>query len=118
MENTIFTEAWQISAISEQHSDSRAHFFSQVFAGYRALIFPAASGLIMICRPLMSFMVADSFFDAWQFVPFLVMGTSFNCFVNFSGTLYMVEKRSVAMLCTTVAGTFSSVQVRILIGPA
>jgi len=115
--STIFTEAWQISAISEQHSDSRGHFFSQVFAGYRSLIFTAASGLILICRPLMSFMVSKSFYDAWQFVPFLVMGTSFNCFVNFSGTVYMVEKRSVAMLATTVVGVVVNVLLNVFLVP-
>lgn len=102
---TIFYEAWQLSAVTEEKG--RAAFFSRVFSIYQALLFCCCSGIILLCRPLM-FMFKSNFFDAWQFVPMLTLATLFNCFNQFLNSIYMVEKRSTLSLYTMLAGAIAN----------
>ena len=102
---TIFYEAWQLSAVTEEKG--RALFFSRVFGIYQALLFCCCSGIILLCRPLM-FLFQSSFYDAWQFVPLLTLATLFNCFNQFLNSIYMVEKRSTLSLYTMLAGAVAN----------
>ena len=102
---TIFYEAWQLSAVTEEKG--RAAFFSRVFGIYQALLFCCCSGIILLCRPLM-FMFKANFYDAWQFVPMLTLATLFNCFNQFLNSIYMVEKRSTLSLYTMLAGAIAN----------
>ena len=38
-------------------------------------------------------MVADAYFDSWQYVPVLIISTVFSCLVNFLASIYMAEKK-------------------------
>ena len=102
---TIFYEAWQLSAVTEEKG--RAAFFSRVFGIYQALLFCCCSGIILLCRPMM-FMFKSNFYDAWQFVPMLTLATLFNCFNQFLNSVYMVEKRSTLSLYTMLAGAIAN----------
>lgn len=98
---TIFYEAWQLSAVTEP--EGRQRFFSRVFGLYQSLLFCCCAGIILLCRPLM-FIFKANFFDAWQFVPLLAIGTLFSCLNQFLNSIYMVEKRSTLSLYTMLAG--------------
>ena len=83
--------------------EGRQRFFSRVFGLYQSLLFCCCAGIILLCRPLM-FIFKANFFDAWQFVPLLAIGTLFSCLNQFLNSIYMVEKRSTLSLYTMLAG--------------
>ena len=115
----IFTDAWQMSAFTEE-GPGRTRFFSNVFAAYQALIFSAASGLILFAKFVTSVLVVGSsnpFYDSWRYIPFLLLATAFSCFVTFLGSIYMVEKKSVATLATTALGAAVNVALNLLLIP-
>lgn len=113
----IFIDAWQMSAISEARSAERASFFTKVFKSYQAMIFFAASGLILFTKFITYFMVSPAFYPSWQYVPFLIMATGFSCMVSFSGSVYMVEKKSVLILITTMTGAVINVILNLFLIP-
>ena len=102
---TIFYEAWQLSAVTEQQE--RERFFSKVFSIYQSVIFCCGAGIILLCRPMM-FLFRQNFYDAWQFVPMLAVATVFSCFNQFLNSIYMVEKRSTLSLYTMMAGAVAN----------
>ena len=102
---SIFYDAWQLSAVTEQ--EGRQRFFSRVFGLYQGLLFCCCAGIILLCRPLM-FIFKSNFFDAWQFVPMLAVGTLFSCLNQFLNSIYMVEKRSTSSLYTMLAGAVAN----------
>ncbi len=111
---TIFYEAWQLSAVTEEQG--REAFFTRVFSIYQALLFCCCSGIILLCRPLM-FMFKSNFYDAWQFVPLLTLATLFNCFNQFLNSIYMVKKRSTLSLYTMMAGAIANCVLNALLIP-
>jgi len=115
--STIFMDAWQISAITENKSGDREKFFTNVFKSFSSIIFISASGLILFCKLITRVLVSTSFYPSWKYVPFLVMSTTFCCFVTFIGSIYIVEKKSGLTLATTVAGAVSNVILNFLLIP-
>ncbi len=96
----IFSEAWQLSAVGEE--EDRSHFFSRVMEVYQSVAFLTAAILIATAK-LTTFLLASSeFYPAWQYIPFLVLATTFSCLAAFLSSIYMVEKKSIYTLITTM----------------
>lgn len=97
----FFYEAWQLSAVTEE--EERETFFNRVFRAFTSVLFCCAAGIIWLCQPLMNLFRAD-YFEAWQFVPFLVLASMCTCLNNFLNSVYVVYKRSSSSLVTMLAG--------------
>lgn len=112
----FFTDAWQMSTITES-ANGRERFFTNVFSAYQALIFTAASGLLLFCRPITGILTTAEYYDAWHYMPFLILATSFSCFVTFLGSIYMLKKKSVLTLVTTMAGAILNIILNLILIP-
>lgn len=111
----IFIDAWQMSAVTEE--ENREAFFTKVFGAYQAVVFLAASAIIVLSKIITMILVSKSFYPSWQYIPFLVMSTTFSCFVTFLGSVYMVEKKSIISLITALVGAIVNVILNILLIP-
>lgn len=109
----IFGEAWQISAISE--TEGRAKFFSRVCSTYQALAFTMAAGLIVTSKITTALFASSDFFEAWRYMPFLVVASTFACIANFLTSVYMVEKKSVNTFLTTLVGAAINISLTFLL---
>lgn len=112
----FFTDAWQMSAITE-NGPGRDKFYTKVFSAYVALMFTAASGLILFTKLITRVLTSTAYYEAWQYVPLLVVSAVFSCLVTFLGSIYMVEKKSVLTLLTTVAGAVINIVLNLLLIP-
>ncbi len=115
--STIFTEAWQISAVQEGDNKGTKKFFKTVFQAYQGVIFMAGAGLILLCKVIIKIMVADSYYESWRFIPVLIMATVFSCFSGFLSSIYMVQKNGKANLFTMMAGALSNIAMNIVMIP-
>lgn len=113
--STFFMDAWQMSAVTEEKD--RADFFTKVFQSFCAIVFMGASALIALSRFIMGFFVGPDFFEAWKYVPFLAIATVFSCLVNFLGSVYTVEKKSVLSMVTMIAGAAANLILNIVLTP-
>lgn len=115
--STIFTEAWQLSAVTDGRGLGRERFFSNVFASLSGVAFVIGGGLIYSCRLVMSVLVAEDYYSAWQYIPFLVCAMVFSAMSAFLNSVYMVEKRSARSLFTMLAGAASNIALNALFIP-
>ncbi len=117
MFSSIFIDAWQLSAVDEYDSDSKADFFTKVFRVYSGGVFAVASGLILACQLITKILVADSYYDSWQYVPILVMSTTMSCLVNFLASVYMAEKKSMMAMATAMSGAVTNIVLNFILIP-
>jgi len=115
--STVFTEAWQISAVKEGQSSSPEKFFKNVFRAYQGIMFMAGAGLVLLCRPLVSLMVAAEYYESWRFIPVLILATIFSSFSGFMSSIYMVQKNGKANLYTMMAGAMTNIVLNIILIP-
>ena len=114
---TIFIEAWQYSAVADADEQSRGGFFSEVFRTYSGLIFMAASALTALAKIFARIMLAQSYYSAWQYMPTLVIATTFSAVTTFLGSIYMVKKKSMMSFLTSMCGAVINVTVCMLLIP-
>ena len=104
----IFIDAWQVSAVQENDPRTRGAFFSNVFNALQSIVFATASVLIVSSKLVTNILVSDDFYASWQFMPMLILATTFCTMVNFLGSIYMVEKKSTMTFITTVIGAVAN----------
>ena len=96
MVSTIFFQAWNMSAITENDSADRNKFYSRVYAAYESMMFMGSAGLILLVKFITSILVDDSKFkaysDVYLYVPILVVAVVFMCFDQFLGSIYSATK--------------------------
>jgi len=102
--STIFLDAWQISAVEENSSQTRNRFYSNIFKSFQGAVFVISSFLILFAKFITYILLDKSYYSSWQFIPFLMLATVYSCFVVFLGNIYLAEKRSVSTLITTLFG--------------
>lgn len=114
---TIFTEAWQLSAVTDSDENERGAFYTEVFKSYLGLIFMAGSGLIAFSKVFTVLLMDASYYDAWQYMPALIISTVFLSLATFMGSVYLVKKKSTMSLITSMAGAAVNIAVTIVTIP-
>lgn len=99
---SIFSQAWGLSAVREYEDGNDYSFYETVFRLYSALCFAASIGLITITKIFMTFYVGKDFFDAWRYVPLLLVAASFSAIASYFGTLYGALQKSINNMLTTL----------------
>ena len=79
--------------------------------------FFVASFLILTCKIITKVLVADAYFDSWQYVPVLIISTVFSCLVNFLASIYMAEKKNIMAMVTALTGAVTNVVLNLILIP-
>ncbi len=114
---TIFTEAWQLSAVTDADDNGRGSFYSSVFKSYLGLICMAGSALIALSKVFTVLLMDASYYDAWQYMPTMIISTVFLSLATFMGSVYLVKKKSVMSLVTSMTGAAVNILVTVLLIP-
>ncbi|MDL2254147.1 polysaccharide biosynthesis C-terminal domain-containing protein [Ruminococcaceae bacterium OttesenSCG-928-I18] len=115
--STIFTEAWQLSAVTDGQGLGRERFFSQVYSAVMSIAFLAGGGLIFADQFIMRLLVAPDYYIAWRYVPILIISSVFASLVAFLNSVYMVEKKSKLSLLTIMVGAIANIGLNFLFIP-
>lgn len=118
--STIFMQAWQFSAVTEEGEDKReyARFFGRVWRSFLAVMFLAGSVVIAFAKPAMKLLTTEEYYSAWKYIPLLSIAMVFTAFVSFLGSVYVVKKKSDLSLLTTIPGPVSNIILNLLLIPS
>lgn len=70
----IFNQAWSYSAIREEGTSDETEYNNKMFKTLSAIAFMMGIGLLLLTKPFLGVYVADSYYDAWKYTPFLIIG--------------------------------------------
>ncbi len=111
MVNSIFSLAWQESAITEYESENRDKFYTKIFTYYFRFQLVAIIILLPITKIIILNFVDIAFQEAWKYTPFLYVGVAFSAFSAFLGTGYLSTKNTMGAFYTTVFGSLANLVV-------
>ena len=100
----FFSSSWSISAITEFDKDDKDGFQGNVYTMYSCISFIGCSVIMLFNIYIAKILYSNDFYQAWQSVPFLLLGTVFNGLALFEGSLFGAAKRTKAVSYTTFAG--------------
>lgn len=115
--NTIFFQAWQLSAIEEFESKDKSKFFSEVFSYFQMVMLLGASAIIVIIKLAMHFFVAPEYYSAWEYIPFLLLGVVFSSYSGFIGANYIAAKETKGVFKTSIIGGIINLLANIILIP-
>lgn len=101
---SIFYNAWSISAIAEFDENDRDGFIGNNYTLYSLVSVMGCSIILIFNQPMASLLYKGEFFAAWEYVPFLLVGMVFNGISQFEGSLFAASKRTKQVSLTTVIG--------------
>ncbi len=110
----IFNQGWQISAIKEYNESGDLSFFSKIVLMINGVMFIGASFLILITEPIARFLFAKDFYDAWIYVPLLVLAVVINTNSGIYGAILSAKKKSVGMAVTSLVGIIANIGMNVL----
>lgn len=113
----IFLQAWQLSAINEYEKEDRDNYYANVYASFNLLSMLLCSLLIISSKLIAIFLFSKEFYDAWQFVPLLLVSTMFGALSGFLGTSYSAINKTKMLFLTTFVGGIVSVVCNLLLVP-
>lgn len=114
---TVFSQAWQISAVEEYENDKHGNFFTIVFNANVSLSVVLIGGILIFLKPIMSVFVAASYFSAWKIVPSLLFASFFSNLSSFLGTIYLATKKTAGIMKTTIYGMIANVLLNAVLIP-
>lgn len=101
---TIFYNAWSVSAITEFDKDDKDGFIGNIYSLYVCVSTIGCSVILIFNKFLASILYAKDFYEAWRCVPFLLLGVAFNGIALFEGCLFTAVKKTKDVSRTTLVG--------------
>lgn len=114
---TIFNQAWSYSAIRELGNTDEIEYNNKVFKYLVSVVMLIGIGLLAITKPFLSVFVAEDYYEAWRYVPFLLVGCVFLTFGSFMATSYTVHKDSKGFLYSGIFGACLNIILNFLLIP-
>lgn len=100
----IFLQAWQVSAVKEFNSEDSDYFLSNVFSTVEMLVVLVCSMLILFSPLISMFLYSGDFFEAWRYVPFLLVYSVFSIMSAMWAPFFSSSYDSKPIAVSTVLG--------------
>lgn len=101
---SVFYNAWSISAITEFDKNDSDGFIGKIYSLYSGVSCMGCSIIILFNIQISKILYAKDFFEAWTCVPFLLIGTLFHGLSLFIGCLYTSVRKTNIISHTTILG--------------
>ena len=99
---TVFTQAWSISAITEFDKDDKDGFIGETYESFGVVMVLSCSGIMLLNEPLSNVLYAKEFFSANRYVPYLLMAALFSGLGGYFGGIFAAVKNSKVSATSTM----------------
>lgn len=119
MVSTIFFQAWNMSAITENNSRSRSRFYQQIFSAYQSIMFVGAAFMIALVKPLSAILVDSStdpaYARAFEFTPVLIIGVLMMSFNQFLSSIYTATQKTTHSFWTSLIAACTNLVLNVIL---
>ena len=114
----IFNDAWKLSAASESKNREKCtSFFSEVFKYYVAVMFAGGAFLAVGAQLFSRILFAESYFNAWIYIPILSVATVFTALDTFLGSAYFTVRKTGMSFWTSLIGAAVNIAFNVILIP-
>ena len=112
---SVFYQAWSISAIKEFDRNDEDCFIGNTYTIINFCMVILCS-LLMICNVYLSrFLYSNEFFQAWKFIPPLLLSIVFNSMSLFIGGIFTAVKDTKSISISTIIGALLNILLNIIL---
>ena len=110
----VFNLSWSESAALHINSEDRDEFFSDITNTVLKLFTAMGVGMIACMPFVFPIFIKSKFAEAYNYIPFLVLGTVFNVALCLYSQVYIAKKLSKQVASTTVIGAIINIALNVL----
>ena len=114
---TIFAQAWTLSAVKDFDPKDENGFFANTYAAYNCLMTLMCSAIIAVDKVLANFLYAKDFYVAWKYVPWLTIAIVFGSLSGYIGGFFSAVKNSKIFAQSTMIGAATNIVLNIILTP-
>lgn len=113
----IFSQAWTLSAVKDYDREDGDGFFATTYEAYNCALILVCSAIILLDKILARFLYANSFYEAWQYVPWLTIAVAFGALSNYLGGFFTAVKDTKMFAQSSVAGAVTNLVLNFVLVP-
>lgn len=114
---SIFTQAWTLSAINEFDKNDKDGFFGNTYEMYNSMMVILTSIIILFNMLLSRILYANEFFVAWKFVPLLLISSLFSAMSGYLGSIFSAVKDTKTCAYSTIASAVINIILNTILIP-
>ena len=111
----IFNQAWQLSTVKSYDKNDSDGFFKNIYNIYNLIMVFSCSAMIILTRFLARILYANDFYEAWKFVPFLMISIVFGALSGVLGGVFQAVKDSRILSTSTTVGALANIVFNIIL---
>jgi len=119
MVSTIFFQAWNMSAITENNSKDRSSFYQRIFGAYQSVLFLGAAFMIALIVPLSAILIDDSvhpeYAAAYQYSPVLIIAVLMMSLNQFLSSIYVATKKTTHSFWTALTAAVTNLVLNVFL---
>lgn len=104
MFQNVFSQAWSISAVKEFDKNDTDRFMSNTYNMINFGMIAICSGIMILNIPITKILYSNAFFEAWKYVPPLLLSVVFNAMALFIGSIFTAVKDTKTLSVSTIIG--------------
>ena len=105
--NKVFSLAWQDYVIMDNEKDE--NYKSKVINNLLFFLTFIIFVIILLIRPIINIIVSSDYYEAWEYVPFLLIASLFSSLSTFYGAYYLKWSSTNKIFITTLWGAFTTI---------
>ncbi|MBE6840815.1 MAG: polysaccharide biosynthesis C-terminal domain-containing protein [Ruminococcus sp.] len=117
--STVFSLAWNMSAIAENDSKDRSAFYEKVYTSYQSLMYVATAFIIAVVQIITPLLVTAAKYEAYKsvyiYTPFLVIGVLLMCFNQFLSSIYTATRHTANSSWTSLIACVTNIFLNIIL---
>lgn len=114
---SIFTQAWQLSAISNVNDADESEYYTKVYKAMHIVALVGSLVIIPLSKPLSALLFDKDYYAAWQHIPFLTLSAFFSCLCGFLASAFRAYEKTVQLFVSVVAGAVINVILNLVLIP-
>lgn len=114
---SIFNQAWTLSAVKDFDPKDEEGFFSKMYNMYNCFLVIICSFIIAADKPLAKLLYSNEFYLAWQYVPWLTISILFGALSGYIGGFFSAIKNSSIFSYSSIAGAITNILLNLILIP-
>ena len=100
----LLSQAWRISAISNYDEADKEEYYSNMCRYYMLVCTYACLGITVFTQLIAKILFSADFYDAWMFVPPLLLSAVFEAYAGFLASIYAAASKTKILSVSTCIG--------------
>lgn len=112
---SIFTQAWQLSAISNVNDSDESSYYTKVYGVMHIISLVGCLLIIPLSKIASSILFDPSYYSAWQHIPFLTLSAFFSCLCGFLASAFRAYKKTGQLFVSVAIGAVVNIILNLIL---